>query len=77
MSALLAHLIKSEALEKADDVEAQFKSNLYIADPERYQQVFGKDGDIANDDIDWIIPQNEAELRKLMEEARDAYQGGP
>ena len=68
---LLSYLVGREHAEKVQESEMDFKNLVFANDPNLYFKLF-EENEIQDDEVDWVIPQTEADVDFMMQQLKEA-----
>lgn len=80
MSRLQIHLamfvLSQENQAKNEELEAVLQAQVFAVDPERWSAMYSEEAQAEREEdaSGWQIPQNEAEMHKMMREAGQAME---
>lgn len=66
----MIYFLAREARYESDLIENNFKNQVFASNPEMYTEIFKEDVTPDEEEIEYLVPDSEEELRKMMRQLK-------
>lgn len=64
--------MRQEQKDEIEQLNDGFKNVVFANNPELYQQMFKDELPPDDDQVDWLVPKNEDDVKEILKELREA-----